>query len=154
MRLKPQAALMGVMASTLLLIGCDAAAPATLPPAVTTASQTPSVPLNAAFPLRVGETVELAAQDTVLTLAAVKSDSRCPPDAACPQAGDAVLHFSWSRSPTVRGEFDLRIGAGGSGMARFSRYVIMATALLPAPRASDPRPSQQQYQVMLKVELG
>ncbi|MBI4319345.1 MAG: hypothetical protein HY675_12715 [Chloroflexi bacterium] len=153
MPLKLHAALVGVAASALLLLGCNAAGSATLSPTATV-PLVRSVALDTAFPLRGGETVDLAAQGMVLTFAFMTSDSRCPTDVACPRAGGAVLHFTWSRSGGQRGAFDLRIGAGGSGMARFSRYVVTAGDLLPQPTTSNLRPSLRDYQVTLRVELA
>lgn len=57
----------------------------------TTASSSLGVPLGQEFILKPGETVQVQSTDLRVTFVGVVNDSRCPADAVCIQAGDAVL---------------------------------------------------------------
>jgi hypothetical protein len=65
----------------LLATGCDEKSPAA-----------PSVPLNERFTLAPGQTVSIEGTGLRLEFRGVTGDSRCPADALCVWAGDAVVH--------------------------------------------------------------
>ena len=64
----------------LAVVGC-AASPST----------TQGVPLGSEFSLKPGETAEVQSTGLRVTFLGVRSDSRCPADVLCIQAGDAVV---------------------------------------------------------------
>jgi hypothetical protein len=57
----------------------------------TTPSSTVGVPLGSEFILKPGETARVQSTDLRVTFVQVLNDSRCPGDALCVWAGDAVL---------------------------------------------------------------
>jgi hypothetical protein len=57
----------------------------------TGASSLGGVPLGREFTLKPGETARVQSTDLRVTFVGVVNDSRCPADAVCIQAGDAVL---------------------------------------------------------------
>jgi hypothetical protein len=59
--------------------------------ACTPTSPSVGVPLGTEFTLKPGETAQMSSTDLRVTFHGVVSDSRCPGDAICVQAGDAVL---------------------------------------------------------------
>ena len=67
-----------------------------LPPALSACEgvTTPSVAINQDFTLAPGETVLVQGTDTRIRFVGVESDSRCPLDATCIQAGDAVVKIA------------------------------------------------------------
>lgn len=54
----------------------------------------PSVGINQDFTLAPGETVAIQSADTRIRFVGVERDSRCPADATCIQAGDAVVKIA------------------------------------------------------------
>lgn len=65
----------------LLAVGGCAASPST----------TDGVPLGSEFSLKPGESAQIQSTGLRVTFLGVRSDSRCPADVVCIQAGDAVL---------------------------------------------------------------
>jgi len=57
----------------------------------TTPSSTVGVPLGSEFILKPGETARVQSTDLRVTFVQVSNDSRCPGDALCVWAGDAIL---------------------------------------------------------------
>lgn len=90
--------------------------------------------------LKVGETATLD-DDFRIRFDSVRSDSRCPLDALCVRAGEAIITVS-VRAANGRAEsHEMRTDAAGSQIA-FDNHTIELTALSPYPRASqaiDPR---------------
>jgi len=79
----------------------------------------------------------------------VKSDSRCPADAICISAGDAVVALALSREGSARAERDVHSDTGGSRTS-YLDYTITLQSLTPYPLASKPtRP--EDYAVRLVV---
>ena len=66
----------------------------------------PSVALNEEFALTPGDTVQIADTADRLHFVRVTSDSRCPIDVVCVQAGDATVHIE-ILSPDETAPFDL-----------------------------------------------
>jgi hypothetical protein len=58
------------------------------------AAPTAEVPLGSEFSLKPGESALVVSTDLVITFLQVVNDSRCPADAVCIQAGDAVVALS------------------------------------------------------------
>jgi hypothetical protein len=96
----------------------------------TSASQ---LPLGQAFELRPGTSAAL--QDGLkVAFDAVRSDSRCPMDALCIWAGDAIVAVRLSQSAGSQVERELHAGASGSE-ASYLTYSIKLVALMPYPRS-------------------
>lgn len=83
------------------------------------ASPTAEVPLGSEFSLKPGESAMVESTDLLVTFQKVVQDSRCPADAVCVQAGDAVVALtvgkagvelrSNSAPETVVGSYLLRL---------------------------------------------
>jgi hypothetical protein len=58
------------------------------------AAPTAEVPLGSEFSLKLGESAIVESTDLRITFLKVVNDSRCPADAVCVQAGDAVVALS------------------------------------------------------------
>ena len=88
------------------------------------------------FELRAGASAVLTDGLTIV-FDRVKSDSRCPADAICISAGDAVVALAISRPGEARAERDVHSDSGGSRVT-YLTYTIRLEALAPYPLASRP----------------
>ncbi len=84
----------------LLMSGCSSA------PAANVGTSDRMIADGSSFAMQPGETVKLSDRST-LRYVAVKSDSRCPPDVQCIQAGNAVLVFESRPSGGSAQSFEL-----------------------------------------------
>ena len=127
-----RAALLAIVVSPLLsLLACagNPAAPAGLP-------------LGKPFELRHGQSAVVQGGLKV-TFERVVSDSRCPMDAICVWAGEAVLGLTLSRgggTPELR---EVRADSAAPEI-EFSSYRIRAVSLAPYPR-SDRKPAPEEF---------
>jgi hypothetical protein len=112
-----------VLAATTLSFGC-AADPAQ-----------PSRPLGQPFDVRAGTTA-VVGDDLRVTFTGVKSDSRCPMDAVCIQAGEAIVALTLSPSAAAPVERELRTSPGLSEVSYLS-YVVKLVALAPYPKSTQ-----------------
>jgi hypothetical protein len=122
---------------------------ATLSAACAGNSNQPSqTPLGQPFELRSGASAIL---DGGLTIAfdRVASDSRCPMDALCIWAGDAVVAVSVSQSGGGSARRELHTDAAGSE-ASYLAYAVKLLALAPYPR-SDRQIPPGEYVATLSV---
>jgi hypothetical protein len=98
-------------------------------------ARSPSRPTEATlgqpFELRTGATVVLEGGLTLL-FDRVGSDSRCPADAQCVWAGDAVVQIS-TRRASDRADRELHTGSGASAATVFD-YTVKLLQLVPQPR--------------------
>jgi hypothetical protein len=125
-----------VIPSVLLRIGLIAAlaASSSLGFACAAHPAQPSVPLGSLFELRYGTSATL--QGLKLTFDGVKSDSRCPQDAVCVWAGEAVVTLTMSRSGGARVQQELRTTPVMSE-ASYLAYRVKLVALAPYPRSAQ-----------------
>jgi hypothetical protein len=109
----------------------------------------PSRPLGQPFDLKAGTSAVLA-DGLRLTFERVRADSRCPLDALCIQAGEAIVVFTLAQSAAAQVEQELRT-TPGSSEASYLSYVIKLVALAPYPRSTQPiRP--EDYVATLTVD--
>jgi hypothetical protein len=91
----------------------------------------PSVALNQQFTLAPGESVMIQDSSLRVQFLRVSSDSRCPADAFCIHAGDAVVHVA------VRGggvdDYELHTGDAARASAQHAGLRIALVALQPYP---------------------
>jgi hypothetical protein len=107
------------------------------------------IPLGRSFDLRAGTSATL--QDGLkVTFDTVQSDSRCPMDAICVWAGDAIVKVALSQSGGSQAERDLHTDTGGSQAAYLS-YTIKLITLAPHPRSDRPT-KPEDYVATLVVE--
>lgn len=106
------------------------------------------VPLGQSFELRAGSS---AIVEGGLTIAfnGVKSDSRCPMDALCVWAGDAIVTVSLAQSGGDPAERELHTASARSE-ASYRSYWVKLVALAPYPR-SDRQIRQPDYAATLAV---
>ena len=95
----------------------------------------PSVPLGQPFELRLGTSATLP-DGLKVTFDTVKSDSRCPSDAICVWAGEAVVALTLSQSAGGQVQRELRTTAGASETL-YLTYVVKLAALAPYPRSAQ-----------------
>jgi hypothetical protein len=88
-----------LIASLLGVLACDDANPVG-----------PTVPLGESFVLAPGETASIQGASINVRFVSVLSDSRCPSDAFCIQAGDAVVHIS--------------VGSIGGGLKEYDLHTV------------------------------
>jgi len=110
------------LAITFVLLACDE---------TPTAPSPKSVRLGESFDLKVGETARLEGDSLILTFNAVRSDSRCPVDVTCIQAGEAVVVFDARAEGSERRELVFDVPPGGGDEERFARYRIRIVELRP-----------------------
>ncbi|MCA1560106.1 MAG: hypothetical protein LC804_07515 [Acidobacteria bacterium] len=106
------------------------------------------MPLGQPFELGAGASATLDSRLTI-TFDAVRSDSRCPIDAICIWAGDAVVAVSLSEPLGSRVERELHTDAGRSETS-YAGYSIALVALAPFPR-SDRQIGPKDYVATLTV---
>ena len=63
------------------------------------------------------------------------SDSRCPIDAICVRAGEAVVAITLAKPGGVNAEFDVQTDPPDRRVAIYSGHSISLTALQPFPRS-------------------
>jgi hypothetical protein len=112
-----------VIAFAMLISGC-AAHPAQ-----------PSRPLGQPFELHAG-TSAIVEDGLRVMFERVRSDSRCPLDALCIQAGEAIVLLTLSQSAAAQVEQELRTTPSFSE-ASYLSYVIKLVALAPYPRSTQ-----------------
>ena len=88
------------------------------------------------FELRAGASAVVGGSLTVL-FDRVTSDSRCPADAICVTAGDAVVALRLSRPGAAAAEREVHSDTGGS-RTTYQGYTITLEALTPYPLSSRP----------------
>lgn len=109
----------------------------------------PSSPLRQPFDLRIGATATLA-DGVKVSFDAVTSDSRCPLDAVCVWAGEAVVSVSLSPTAGAQVQRELRTTPGASE-ATYAAHIVRLVALAPYPRSTEPiRPAD--YVATLTVD--
>jgi hypothetical protein len=94
------------------------------------------VPLGQPFEMRAGASATIDG-GLAITFDGVRSDSRCPMDAMCVWAGDAVVAVSLSQPLGSRVERELHTDPGGSETS-YAAYAIKLVALTPFPRSDRP----------------
>jgi hypothetical protein len=91
------------------------------------------IPLGQSFALHPG-TSAILSNGLKVTFDGVRSDSRCPMDALCVWAGDAVITVSLSQPGAIAAERALHTDPTGSE-AQYLSYVIKLAVLAPYPRS-------------------
>lgn len=94
------------------------------------------VPLGQSFELRAGSSAIVEGGLTI-AFSGVKSDSRCPMDALCVWAGDAIVTVSLAQSGGDRAERELHTASTGSEVS-YRAYSVKLVALAPYPRLDRP----------------
>jgi hypothetical protein len=95
----------------------------------------PSRPLGQPFDLKAGTSAVLV-DGFKLTFDRVTEDSRCPLDAICVRAGEAIVVLTLSQSNAAEAQRELRTTPALSE-ASYLSYVIKLVALLPYPRSTQ-----------------
>ena len=95
----------------------------------------PSRPLGQPFDLKAGTSAVLA-DGLRLTFERVRADSRCPLDALCIQAGEAIVVLTLSQSASPQDEREVSTTPTRSEAVYLS-YVIKLVALAPYPRSAQ-----------------
>jgi len=112
---------LGLTASLLLLAACGKSA-----------AGAPEARLGEPFPLRVGESASVEGVDLAIELVEVASDSRCPKDVTCIQAGEAVVRLALRSAGGESAELELAVPPGGSSRAEsFGDFRIAIVKLDP-----------------------
>ena len=108
----------------------------------------PSRPLGQPFDLKAGTSA--LTDGLKLTFERVRTDSRCPLDAICIQAGEAIVVLTLSQSDAAQAEREVRTTPALSE-ASYLSYVIKLVALMPYPRSTQQiRP--EEYVATLTVD--
>jgi hypothetical protein len=126
------------IAIVLMLAGCS------------TPTQPDRVPKDEPFDLRIGESI-LTTDDVRIRFDAVRSDSRCPMDAICVRAGEAMIALTLSRAGEVPVGRELDTTPARSS-ATFLNFTITLSSLQPYPR-SDRQIRPEDYVATLIVSL-
>ena len=99
-------------------------------------TQPDRVPKGQPFDLHIGETA-LTTDDVQIRFDTVRSDSRCPMDAICVRAGEAVIALTLSRVGEVPVGRELDTTPARSSTT-FLNYTITLSQLQPYPRSDRP----------------
>lgn len=106
-------------------------------------------PLGREFEVEVGETARLDEGRLSITFQEVPSDSRCPIDAVCVRAGEAVVTVALSTPGREASTVALEIPSAQKSTATYGEYRVELLRLLPAPRAGTTR--TEPYVATLRV---
>ena len=113
-------------------------------------TQPDRVPKDEPFDLRIGETA-LTTDEVRIRFDAVRSDSRCPMDALCVRAGEAVIALTLSRTGEVPEGRELDTTPARSSTT-FLNFSITLSQLQPYPR-SDRQIRPEDYVATLVVRV-
>jgi len=114
-------------------------APATPAPAVgataggVTAGARLSVTMGQQFPLHVGQSASVAGVSSVITLRAVRNDSRCPSGTQCVQAGNAEVVLDVAQGGGAPSSVTLNTTPPGE--RTLGNGILRLISLTPAPMA-------------------
>ncbi len=109
----------------------------------------PSVPLNEEFVVAPGDSVQIETTSRRIRFVGVISDSRCPTDVVCIQAGDAIVRIEITSAQG--GElFDLH--TADERPAIDGDLIIILVRLVPAPVSTRPI-APDEYRATLRVTL-
>lgn len=100
-----------------------------------------TVPLGQPFDLRAGQSAVVPGGLKV-TFDRVVSDSRCPLDAICVWAGEAVLALKLARGAEAPVERELRADSASPEISHLE-YRIKAIRIAPYPRSNQKTPSEE-----------
>lgn len=135
-RMRRTAMLLCLLAAT----ACDEKSPAN-----------PSGPINQQFVLAPGGTAAIDAAGISVRFMGVLSDSRCPADAICVTAGDAVVRIEVIRPSAGRSQYDLH--EADKKPATHGDLRIALVQLEPYPLSARTIP-QSEYRATLRVTRG
>jgi len=110
----------------------------------------PSVPLNQRVTLAPGETASVEDTAVRVQFVRVASDSRCPADAICVWAGDAIVQIR-AFDGGAPADYELHTGDAGRKATLHGRLRIELLELQPYPFASRPPTTHDQYRATLRV---
>jgi len=127
----------------------------TFTPSATQTPRTLQVGVNQLFSLRVGQYVELAEAQMLLTIERVSNDSRCPVDVTCIRAGDATIEVAVQRTGGQPQAIRLVVGPENPGAetAQLGGYAMTAQDLAPMP-VSTRQIAQNEYVATLVVRAN
>lgn len=91
----------------------------------------PSVSVNQEFTLAPGDDTTILGTSLRLQFVGVSGDSRCPADALCIQAGDALVHIVVRGNTS--GEYDLHTADPARAVVRHDGVRIVLVSLQPYP---------------------
>lgn len=109
----------------------------------------PSVPLNEPFTLAPGTSASVSGASLVVQFLRVSGDSRCPGDAICIHAGDAIVHVR--ALSTAIGEYELHTGDLARSSVTHAGVRIALTGLQPYPFSSLPPIQPSDYRATFVV---
>jgi tetratricopeptide (TPR) repeat protein len=101
--------------------------------------ETRAVPLGESFSLRVGEAARVEDAGITVTFQKVLSDSRCPKDVTCIQAGEAVVSLALDAEEGRSAVLELAVPPGGSSPeATFASLRVAVIELQPQKDSRKP----------------
>ena len=92
-----------------------------------------SVTMGQQFPLHVGQSASVAGVSSVITLRAVRNDSRCPSGTQCPQAGNAEVVLDVAQAGGAPSSVTLN--STPPGERTLGNGILRLISLSPAPMA-------------------
>jgi hypothetical protein len=99
----------------------------------------PGVSLDSRFTLAPGASAAIEGTSVQVRFDRVSSDSRCPTDVACIQAGDATVRITIVSDGATQSD-ELHTGAGGPHSTARAGVTISLEELSPQPVSSRPIP--------------
>jgi len=111
-------------------------------------------PIGVAFPMEPGQSVNVTGTHMTLTFVRVESDSRCPRDVTCIQAGEAVATFAASGIVQQPDAIELHLPGGTAAdttvWTQYHDYRLRLVTLEPEP-AGGIRTDSTAYQATVIV---
>lgn len=107
--------------------------------------------LDESLTLRLGESARVEDFDLTVSFAEVSSDSRCPKDVNCIQAGEAVIQLELRTDAGERAVIELTVPPGGSSVAKsFGAFLVTVVELHPE-KESDKTIDPSAYRATVKI---
>lgn len=128
---------MSMLSLATLLAACGGGTTVTPPPsapAPAVGATQLSVTMGQQFPLHVGQSASVAGVSSVITLRAVRNDSRCPSGTQCVQAGNAEVVLDVSHGAGAPSSLTLNTTTPPSETA-LGNGILRLVSLSPAPMA-------------------
>ena len=128
--------------------------PMPTPTPTPTTSPTPQprqVAVGREFTFKIGNYVEIATANFLITFDGIIQDSRCPKDVTCVRAGSVTVELKAAGSSGQSATLKLTIGDEGSPTAQFGTYDVTAVDVQPYPISTETI-DPAEYEVTLLVQ--
>jgi hypothetical protein len=113
-----------------------------------------AVEADESLTLRVGESARVEATDLTVSFEEVSSDSRCPKDVNCIQAGEAVIQLAVRTGADERTLLEFAVPPGGGSAAKSFKSFRVTVVELHPERLSTHSIESSDYVATVKISIA